>query len=80
MFLADTVSLPIRKALVWLLVALMANILPVVSGQFHVPALSTYRGFSSQVFICLNLNGWFTFLYILSTKNTDDWIQICSKY
>ena len=71
---------PIGKALVWLLVALMADILPVVSGQFHVPVLSSYRDFPSQVLICLNLNGWFTFLYILSTKNTDDWIQFCSKY
>ena len=70
---------PIGKALVWLLVALMADILPVVSGQFHVPVLSSYRDFSSQVLICLNLNGWFTFLYILSTKNSNNWIQFCSK-
>jgi hypothetical protein len=50
-------SLPIRKGLAWLLVALVADILPVVGGQFHVPVLSTYRDFSLQVFICLNLNG-----------------------
>jgi hypothetical protein len=69
-------SLPIRQALVWLFAALIASILPVVSGQFHVPVLSTYHDFSSQVFICLNLNGQSTFLYILSTKNTDEWITI----
>jgi hypothetical protein len=50
-------SLPNRKGLVWLSVALMADIIPLVSGQFHVPVLSTYRDFSSQVLICLNLNG-----------------------
>ena len=45
------------KGLVWLLVALIADILPLVSGQFHVSVLSTYRHFSLQVFLCLNLNG-----------------------
>ena len=73
-------SLPIHKALIWLLVAFIADILPVVSSQFHLPVLSTYRDFPSQVLICLNLNGRSTFLNILSKKNTDDWIRFCSKY
>jgi hypothetical protein len=30
-------SLPIRKGLVWLSVAFIADVLPLVSGQFHVP-------------------------------------------
>ena len=68
-------SLPIHKALVWLFVALMADTLPVVSNQLHVPVLSTYRDFPSQVLICLNLNGRFTYLNVLSIKNADDWFD-----
>lgn len=50
-------SLSIRKALAWLSVAIIADTIPVVSGQFNVPVLFTHRDFPSQVFICLNLNG-----------------------
>lgn len=57
---ADT-SLSTHEGLVWLLAAIIADILPVASGQFHVPVFSTDRHFSSQVFICLDLNCRFPF-------------------
>jgi hypothetical protein len=78
--LSADMSLPTHKSLVWLLAAIIANVLPVVSGQFHVPLLSTYRELSSQVFISLDLNCGFPFLSILSTKNTDDRIRFCLKF
>ena len=79
-FLFPLMLPPIHKALIWLLAAIIADILPVVSSKSHVPILSTYHDFLSQVFICLNLNGEFPFLSILLTKNTDVWIRFCSKY
>ena len=60
---------PIHKGVIWLLVATIAEALPAVSGWTHVPLLSAYRDIVSQVFLCLNLNGIFTFLSILSMKN-----------
>ena len=60
---------PIHKGVIWLLVATIADALPAVSDETHVPLLSAYRDIVSQVFLCLNLNGRLTFLSILSTKN-----------
>lgn len=69
------------KGFVWLLGAIIADIPPVASGQFHVPILSTYRDISSQVLICLNLNRKFPSLPILTTKkNADDSILFYSKF
>ena len=59
----------IHKGVIWLLVATIAEVLPAVSGQSYVTLLSAYRDIMSQVFLCLNLNGRFTFLSIPSTKN-----------
>jgi hypothetical protein len=59
--------------MIWLLVTTIAEVLPAVSGQFHVPVPSTYQNIISQVFIGLNMNGTFGFLFTLSTKNTDEW-------
>ena len=47
----------IRKGLIWLLVATIAEVPPVVGGCFLVPVLSIQCEFMLQVFICLNLNG-----------------------
>ena len=71
----------IHKGLIWLLVAIIAEVPPVVSGSILVPILSIHCEFMCQVFICLNLNGILSFLlYILLTKNIDDWTRIFSEY
>jgi hypothetical protein len=59
----------IRKGIIWLLVATIAEVPPAVSGWTYVPLFSAYRDIMSQLFLCLNLNGISTFLSILSTKN-----------
>jgi hypothetical protein len=66
--LSANMSLPTHKIFVWLLAAIIADIVPVVCDQFHVPILSTYRDFLSQVFICLDLNCRFHFLSIFVDK------------
>ena len=57
--LCPLICCSIHKGLIWLLVAIIAEIPLVVSGLFLVPALSIHCEFMSQVFICLNLNGRF---------------------
>ncbi len=59
----------IRKGLIWLLVATIAEVLPAVGGYFNMTVPPPI--IMSQVFICLNLNGKFT-LFISSMKNADD--------
>ena len=59
----------IHKGVIWLLVAAIAEVLPAVSGWTHATLLSAYRDIVSQVFLCLNLNGTFFFLSILSMKD-----------
>ena len=69
----------IHKGVIWLLVATIAVIPPAASCQTHVPLPSTYHDVISQVFLCLNLNGRFTFLLICQQRTTD-WTRYCSKY
>jgi hypothetical protein len=42
--------LPIHKGLIWLLVATIAEALPVVSGRFHLHVLSTHRAVGTHLF------------------------------
>ena len=74
------ICLPIHKGLIWLLVATIAEVLPAVSGWFYFPVHSTHHDIISQVFIALNLNGKFRFLFTLLKRNTDGWTRFCSKY
>jgi len=61
----------IHKGVIWLLAAIIAEVLPAVSGYTHVSLLSAYHDIMSQVFLCINLDGRST-LSISSMNNIDD--------
>ena len=65
------IAVRIHEGVIWLLVATIADVLPAVSGQTDVLLLSAHHDVISQVFLCLNINGRFTFISIkvLSSKN-----------
>ena len=56
----------VRQGLVWLFIASVSEVIPVVR-LFFWPFLLAHRHFTSQVFMALNLNG--TYLFPLINQN-----------